>query len=265
MKRDCVEIADKLYAFLDGELGELDSRAAKRHLAGCSSCSSLLEEERNFDAALRDEMKITGAPAGLAEKISLALAREEMKQAGTRRWLPRAAAAGISLAAAVFFLAIPFFRGGGDGFAGVLSEASVLHRGLVRGEALDVPVPGDLLAAMERIGTRIDFDTVFPDLSSAGFSLAAAGISVLRGGSAACLFFKKGNSRVSAFSVDLAGVKLPEAAVEKPDGSYLCSGEAAGGAWVLYGRGKSGPWCLLVSDMPEESLAKIAESALSRY
>jgi anti-sigma factor (TIGR02949 family) len=72
----CLEAIESLYAYLDGEIGDPESRAAfEEHLGHCRSCFSRLELERRLAEHARKAARSSAPEAlrsrlkGLLEKI----------------------------------------------------------------------------------------------------------------------------------------------------------------------------------------------------
>lgn len=71
MKHDigCLQAIEAFYAYLDGELEDLESIAEfEHHLEHCRSCFSRLEMEKTLNQRMRDTAK-TGSPEALRGRI----------------------------------------------------------------------------------------------------------------------------------------------------------------------------------------------------
>jgi mycothiol system anti-sigma-R factor len=69
----CGEITDRLYEYLDQELGSVERSAVQRHLKGCASCHRQFEFEDQFLARMRLATCGVSAPLGLRLKITAML------------------------------------------------------------------------------------------------------------------------------------------------------------------------------------------------
>ena len=73
---DCDDCLERLYTFLDQELGEVDLAQVKRHLEDCGDCGDNFQFEARFLRIVRDCGTAEVAPAELRERIIRRL-REE--------------------------------------------------------------------------------------------------------------------------------------------------------------------------------------------
>jgi mycothiol system anti-sigma-R factor len=68
---DCDECLQRLYPYLDRELGDAEVAEVKRHLAECPPCEGTFVFESAFLARLRDCCRSDVAPVALRERIIL--------------------------------------------------------------------------------------------------------------------------------------------------------------------------------------------------
>ena len=66
---DCNDCLERLYAFLDQELGAVDFEAVKAHLKSCGDCGENFRFEARFVSIVRDCGTSDLAPAELRERI----------------------------------------------------------------------------------------------------------------------------------------------------------------------------------------------------
>ncbi len=66
---DCHEAAQRLYAFLDGELTPDLEAAIRRHLELCTGCFGLYDFERAYLRFLEARTRAVGAPAPVRRRI----------------------------------------------------------------------------------------------------------------------------------------------------------------------------------------------------
>jgi len=74
---DCKDCLERLYAFLDQELGTVDLEAMKSHLMECGDCGESFRFEARFIRIVRDCGTSDVAPAELRERVLRRL-RDEM-------------------------------------------------------------------------------------------------------------------------------------------------------------------------------------------
>jgi mycothiol system anti-sigma-R factor len=70
---DCADCVEKLYAFLDTELSELEIASVRSHLDGCDDCDDNFVFEARFLAQLKDCCTSDVAPAELRQRVILKL------------------------------------------------------------------------------------------------------------------------------------------------------------------------------------------------
>ena len=66
---DCDDCMERLYAFLDEELGASDVAAMRAHLGECAGCEDNLVFEQRFLDHIRDACTSDRAPEELRERI----------------------------------------------------------------------------------------------------------------------------------------------------------------------------------------------------
>ncbi|HEX9774256.1 MAG TPA: mycothiol system anti-sigma-R factor [Actinomycetota bacterium] len=65
---DCSTLIEKLYVFLDAEIGDEERAALQAHIERCVPCHGLVDFERDFKAFVRRRCG-ERAPKGLAERL----------------------------------------------------------------------------------------------------------------------------------------------------------------------------------------------------
>lgn len=84
----CDYCTSEILAYLDGSLSETAIEDFRAHLAECSECRQLFDEERSLSAMLQDARPLYSAPAELRARVN-ALAEEALAKASSaehRRW-----------------------------------------------------------------------------------------------------------------------------------------------------------------------------------
>jgi len=76
----CSTILQRLYPYLDGELGVKEALRVEAHLSRCRSCREAVALERRFLTTLRSHATPTPAPASMRQRVSEAIAREAMRK-----------------------------------------------------------------------------------------------------------------------------------------------------------------------------------------
>lgn len=67
---DCDDCLEKLYAFLDQELGSNERKQVANHLEGCTDCGDNLAFEERFLKVIRDCGTSDIAPAELRRRVA---------------------------------------------------------------------------------------------------------------------------------------------------------------------------------------------------
>lgn len=73
---DCDDCLEKLYAFLDQELGPAELQQVAKHLEGCADCGDNLAFEERFLKVIRDCGTADVAPAELRKRVADRLRRD---------------------------------------------------------------------------------------------------------------------------------------------------------------------------------------------
>jgi len=82
---NCQDVAEKLNAYLDGELGPQAAALVREHLEGCAQCAARLRELEGLNRAI-GAMQGMPTPAGFARRVRLAAATGIPAEAGPAKW-----------------------------------------------------------------------------------------------------------------------------------------------------------------------------------
>lgn len=180
--------AERIYAYLDGEIEGRDLRTFEGHLASCPSCRRAVEERRLI-AAAAESLSPFQIPDEFAASVMARISPKAVRKPLLRR--PRAwaaGAAGLALAGAAWVLI------GGRSFSDVVLDASRFLWGSIRGlatlaaksygyAALAVKVLGKL-AGQVLEGFKVLSSFIGPEVQIAclcvALVLAAAGFTLWR-------------------------------------------------------------------------------------
>jgi anti-sigma factor (TIGR02949 family) len=75
-KISCNEALERLWAFIDGELGESDARSVESHLGVCRGCYPHYDFQKAFCEFLRQHAQ-KPVPANLRRRVFMALLEED--------------------------------------------------------------------------------------------------------------------------------------------------------------------------------------------
>jgi len=67
---DCDDCLEKLYQFLDQELGPAERKEIAQHLEGCDDCGDTVVFQEQFLKVIRDCWTSDAAPAELRKRVS---------------------------------------------------------------------------------------------------------------------------------------------------------------------------------------------------
>jgi len=76
MGMDCDDCLEKLYQFLDQELGPSERTEMARHLEGCADCGDTVVFQERFLKVIRDCGTSDLAPAELRQRVAERLRRD---------------------------------------------------------------------------------------------------------------------------------------------------------------------------------------------
>src|SRR5262245_37901918 len=96
----CDEIRPLIREATRGGLDEATRGRVHAHLAGCPTCRSVAEEERDLDRLLQQQLPRYAAPLELTRRLEAQLAGADQSPAPRRRARLRWAATGLAAAAA---------------------------------------------------------------------------------------------------------------------------------------------------------------------
>lgn len=97
----CAAFRQFVTAYVDGELVGEEAAGFERHLAQCSACRRLLEEEKAIAALLHRARPQEAAPEALREHVTALAASRSHARSASRTWLAATAALVVAVAAAM--------------------------------------------------------------------------------------------------------------------------------------------------------------------
>jgi anti-sigma factor RsiW len=191
----CENWAEKLDAYLDGELEVAEAREVSEHLRGCASCAAesvmRVQQKRALQAAGR---RFQPDPAFRA-RIQKSIAPRKSR-AWNRLWFPALAGAMVLVLVGALFL--NFNRQRRDD-ARLLSELADMHVAtLASSNPVDV-VSTDRHTVKPWFAGKIPFTFNLPELQDSAFSLVGGKVSYLNQSPGAELIFHVRQHRISVF------------------------------------------------------------------
>ena len=199
----CDMAAERIGAWLDGELDRAEAAQLERHLEGCADCRRLVEEQESLSQTLTRASRYPASSA-LRARIHQTLQREAappvvIRPKAWRRFvLPGASLAGLA-ASLVLFLAIPSAQ---DRLA---DEAISGHlRSLLIAEHLvDVP-SSDQHTVKPWFNGKLDVAPPTPDLKAQGFDLVGGRLDYLGHQRSAVVVYKRRQHVINLFVLPLS-------------------------------------------------------------
>ena len=242
--------AERLGAYLDGELDLTSALDLERHLAGCADCTRALAAQRALSAAIGAaglrHPPLTGERERLRRSLRAASPAPLLRFPAPR--LRALASLAALLAVAVVSWNVGRFGSGGPGASGtpeIADEVVASHvRSLLAGHPADV-ASSDHHTVKPWFAGRLDYAPEVVDLAAQGYPLAGGRLDYLGGRPVAALLYRDGRHLVNVFTWPAREPPSPPAATTVR-GYHLVHWTAGGMTW----------WA--VSDASPESLADLA-------
>ncbi len=203
---DFEEFKKSIDLYLDGELDTSTALKFQELVDTDSRCRELLEREERFRLLVREELSKDRASDTLRARVLKNIRRDDLRQRKTYVSGWRAAAA-VLLAVLI---------GGGIYFQydrrdlSRLVESSVKSHRIysVVGEPAEYPAKDErtLLVWLQK---RVPFPLVLPSLSGKDVEILGGRVWPLQNRQTALTFYRKGNNRLSLFTLDRRQVRLP--------------------------------------------------------
>jgi anti-sigma factor RsiW len=179
----CDRIRALLPLLVDGALHQPRRFLVNRHVAGCPSCTSHLEELQSIQAMIRTKLPFHRAPPGLAARIGATLPREAPPLPG-RRWfrLPAFGIAGGGIAGALAGVALTLvlLQGPAREDVAVKSVIGSHIRSLMAEHLTDVAT-SDQHTVKPWLSARLDVSPPVRDMADLGFPLLGGRLDYVDG------------------------------------------------------------------------------------
>lgn len=191
----CVEFRARLHPYVDGELSVHETVAADAHVAGCGPCGVLGDDERRLHTLLRRQPRDI-VPAEFRAALRLRLRREPSR--GAKRSWQTVVSAAAAAAAMVAVLVLPTRHD-----PPVIAELVDKHSAYAQ-----VDQPAELVSSnpadiADWFRQRAALHVTVPDYSPAHIRLVGGRLAEAYERPAAYLFYEKGRTLLSVFTVGL--------------------------------------------------------------
>lgn len=202
----CKIARSKIFQYVDGELPDDLRGEMEEHLASCSDCRHMVNQERLFRDTYLLPLRPDPAPERVRERVGKLLSdlvREERSGWGSRLLRRRgllAAVAAVMILGGVLGVNLTRLSPRSDSSLIQLADASVeLHQKLARGVLpLDIE-RGSLAAAEQWFKGKVDFNFSLPELRQENLTFLGGRVSHLRDFEVAALEYRVEEKNVSLF------------------------------------------------------------------
>jgi anti-sigma factor RsiW len=212
---NCQEIGELLHAFVDDELGPVESLEVERHLAGCAACAAAVRGQHALRDALRNPSLYRAAPPGLRQRVRAALTQAAPPRPAPRARRRRPFLLGAALAASVALLALLAWgavRGlsvqGSEELQAREVVAAHVRSLLLERHLLDV-TSSDRHTVKPWFNDKVDFAPAVADLAADGFPLAGGRLDYLDNHKAAALVYRRHKHIINLFVRPAARAQAP--------------------------------------------------------
>lgn len=232
----CAELRPLLQAWFDSELDVVRSLDVENHLAACTSCQQLVEDQRALRRALATPELYYRANGALRQRIGRELRKASRTETRMRlRWLPWNAAAAVVILVAGIAIGV-LLRGSPQGISNntlVNEVVSANVRALMANHLTDV-LSSDRHTVKPWFDGKLDFSPPVKDLAAQGFPLVGGRLDYLAGRPVAALVYKRRLHDINVFIWPAAGRTATPAGGGSHDGYNVIHWTAGGmNFWVV--------------------------------
>lgn len=210
----CDEVKALLHARMDGETDAIQSAGVDSHVEACRSCGAEREAIESLRETIRSEMHYYKAPAGLRDRVSVAVRGAEYLDGRARRTDWRAWGA---IAAALILVAVgaaPFAVNARYQRQLVADELLSAHVRALMGRSLDV-VSSDQHNVKPWFNGKLPFSPPVADLGAQGFPLEGGRLDYAAGRPLAALVYSRRLHRIDVFVWPSTGRTAPPSHFER--------------------------------------------------
>jgi anti-sigma factor RsiW len=215
----CEQAHVAISALVDGELNGEQQQPVEEHLASCATCSAIAEDYRRIGRSLK-VVAYQRAPAALAERIRLQIAREEqglepLSAVGWGRYARHAAT--VLLVAGLSASAAWHFATSRPVYSALQGDILVAH---VRSMLQDSPTQitsSDRHTVKPWFIGRLDYSPPVLDLTAQGFPLKGGRLDIIGDRRVASIVYTRRQHVINLFvwPADGGAAKQPEPAAAK--------------------------------------------------
>ncbi len=195
---NCDDIQNALYVYLDGEFAELEARDFERHVDACARCTKLMVREGRFLEAVRDAAPQDPAPAGLRDRLALAIDNAPSPLPATLPVAPRPRGWAFALAAAALVLVAVGLSVGTTASAEntVIDESVATHQ-----KSLPMEVRGSHRNVSDFLQQNVPFAVDLPTFQDPTARLVGARLTRVHGREAVLLNYEVDGERMSVIQL----------------------------------------------------------------
>ncbi|MDP6086187.1 MAG: hypothetical protein QGF68_09110 [Nitrospinota bacterium] len=237
--------------YLDGELDSASTVEFEKWVETDPRCGAILEREEKLRLLIREELSKDKAPDTLRAGVLRDIRRNDRASAKTHFTGWRAAAAVLL---AVLIGGGFYFRYDNRDLTRIVEGSIRSHRIYSRGGDLIDFRAADERALLPKMQERVRFAMALPSLTRNDLEMVGGPVCVLIDRQAALTFYRKGDNRLSLFTLDKRNVRLPNWGGKEIDGRVVHFLESGNYRVAVWKDGK----CVysLVARLEERDLSK---------
>ena len=218
--------------YLDGEMDARTALSLQGHVEDCPACAGILTREIDLREVIRDHLGSVAAPAPFKRSVQKALRRQREGWVGfSRPWQVAAAIPILVLVVGTFVL---FER---QDLRRIVKSSAMSHQ--LYGTKEDPP---EFRAAKEDVllpqyEKRLPFEVALPTFTKSEAQLVGGRLCLLNDHECAHTLYQRGTGRLSLFTIDRKGTRLPTWGGKKIGGRTVFFEESRGNQVAIWQEG----------------------------
>jgi anti-sigma factor RsiW len=226
----CERAVARLQRLLDDELPIVQRWWLRRHLSRCADCTTVLEEERAMQPAVRYETAYYCAPPALAVRIMQSLPREAPPPRN-RAWfrLPAVGMAGTGMAGALAGIVLMLLvQSGGQDRGGLTNTVIDSHIDSLMANHLTDVLTSNQHTVKPWLSAHIDVSPPVSDFAAEGFPLVGGRVDYIDGHPTAVVVYRHDKHIINLFAWASPGLPGAAPSINHQQGFNVVSWQHAG-------------------------------------